>query len=113
MERGEFFNAAKTYRAVYNKLSPKNERELRGVVAYRLATCYRRLNQAPRASAAYQNAIRYEYPDSMAFYYLGRSLQAEGKYNPAIDAYTAFSGVETGRRSRQGRHKGLQESYTR
>lgn len=90
MERGEFFNAAKTYRAVYNKLSPKNERELRGVVAYRLATCYRRLNQAPRASAAYQNAIRYEYPDSMAFYYLGRSLQAEGKYNPAIDAYTAF-----------------------
>ena len=26
----------------------------------------------------------------MAFYYLGRSLQAEGKYQPAIDAYTAF-----------------------
>ena len=45
MERGEFFNAAKTYRAVYNKLSPKNERELRGVVAYRLATCYRRLSR--------------------------------------------------------------------
>ena len=54
MWRGEYFNAAKTYRAVYNKLSPKNERELRGEVAYKLATCYRRLNQAPRASAAYQ-----------------------------------------------------------
>lgn len=90
MGRGEFFNAAKTYRAVYNKLSPKNERELRGEVAYKLATCYRRLSQAPRASAAYQNAIRYEYPDSMAFYYLGRSLQAEGKYSPAIDAYRTY-----------------------
>lgn len=89
-DRGEFFNAAKTYRAVYNKLSPKNERELRGEVAYQLATCYRRLNQAARASAAYQNAIRYEYPDSTAFYYLGRSLQAEGKYQPAIEAYTTF-----------------------
>lgn len=88
--RGEYFNAAKTYRSVYNKLSPKNERELRGEVAYRLATCYRKLNQAPRASAAYQNAIRYEFPDSMAFYYLGRSLQAEGKYQPAIDAYLKF-----------------------
>ena len=58
--RGEYFNAAKTYRSVYNKLSPKDERELRGEVAYKLATCYRRLNQAARATAAYQNAIRYE-----------------------------------------------------
>ena len=88
--RGEYFNASKTYKAVYNKLNPKTDRELRGEVAYQLATCYRRLNMAPNASAAYQNAIRYEYPDSMAFYYLGRSLQAEGKYQPAIDAYTAF-----------------------
>lgn len=88
--RGEYFNAAKTYRAVYNKLSPKHDRALRGEVAFQLATCYRRLNQAPQASAAYQNAIRYEYPDSMAFYYLGRSLQAEGKYQPAINAYRSF-----------------------
>lgn len=88
--RGEYFNAAKTYRAVYNKLSPKQDRALRGEVAFQLATCYRRLNQAPQASAAYQNAIRYEYPDSMAFYYLGRSLQAEGKYQPAINAYRSF-----------------------
>lgn len=90
MERGEFFDAAKTYRAVYNKLSPKDDRQLRGEVAYKLANCYRRLNQAPRASASYQNAIRYEYPDSTAFYYLGRSLQAEGKYAPAIEAYKSF-----------------------
>ncbi|MDE6296338.1 MAG: OmpA family protein [Muribaculaceae bacterium] len=89
-ERGEYFNASKTYKAVYNKLSPKNERALRGEVAYKLATCYRRLNMAPNASAAYQNAIRYEYPDSMAYYYLGRSLQAEGKYQPAIEAYNSF-----------------------
>ena len=55
-----------------------------------MATCYRKLNQAARASAAYQNAIRYEYPDSMSFYYLGRSLQAEGKYNAAAQAYRTF-----------------------
>ena len=88
--RGEYFNASKTYRAVYNKLKPKEDRELRGQVAYQLATCYRKLNMAARATAAYQSAIRYEYPDSMAFFYLGRSLQMEGKYGPAIDAYTTF-----------------------
>lgn len=88
--RGEYFNASKTYRAVYNKLNPKQDRELRGQVAYQLATCYRKLNMAARASAAYQNSIRYEWPDSMAWFYLGRSLQMEGKYQPAIDAYTTF-----------------------
>lgn len=88
--RGEYFDASKTYRAVYNKLNPKEERELRGRVAYQLATCYRKLNMAARATASYQNAIRYDYPDSMAYYYLGRSLQAEGKYQAAIDAYRQF-----------------------
>ncbi|MBD5269473.1 MAG: OmpA family protein [Bacteroides sp.] len=90
MAKGEFFDASKTYRKVYNSLTKPAERPLRGEVAYKLATCYRRLNMASRASAAYQNAIRYQYPDSMAFYWLGRSLQAEGKYNPAIQAYNTF-----------------------
>ena len=31
--RGEYFDATKTYRAVYNKLKPKEDRELRGQVA--------------------------------------------------------------------------------
>lgn len=90
MARGEYFDASKTYRKVYNSLTAREDRPLRGEVAYKLATCYRRLNQAARASAAYQNAIRYGYPDSMVYYWLGRSLQAEGKYQPAIDAYTTF-----------------------
>lgn len=89
-ERGEYFEASKTYRKIYNKLTKREQRPLRGEVAYQLATCYRKLNQAARASAAYQNAIRYQYPDSMAYYWLGRSLQAEGKYPAAIDAYTTF-----------------------
>ena len=89
-ERGEYFDASKTYRAVYGKLKPREDRALRGEVAYQLATCYRKLNMAARASAAYQNAIRYEYPDSTAYYYLGRSLQMEGKYQPAIDAYMKY-----------------------
>lgn len=91
MERGEYFDAAATYKKIYNKLSRREDRPLRGQVAYKMATCYRRLNMFARASAAYQNAIRYEYPDSAAFYWLGRSLQAEGKYAPAIQAYTTYS----------------------
>ncbi|MDE7080855.1 MAG: OmpA family protein [Muribaculaceae bacterium] len=89
-ERGEYNDAAKTYRKIYNRLTKREDRPLRGEVAYKMAICHRKLNQASRASAAYQNAIRYEYPDSMAFYWLGRSLQAEGKYTQAIQAYRTF-----------------------
>lgn len=90
MDRGEYYDASVTYRKIYNKLTRREERPLRGEVAYKLATCYRKLNMSSRAAAAYQNAIRYEYPDSMAFLYLGKSQQAEGKYAPAIQAYTTF-----------------------
>ena len=90
LARGEYFEAAKTYKKIYNKLTRKEDRPQRGEVAYQLATCYRKLNQAARASAAYQNAIRYQYPDSMAYYWLGRSLQAEGRYAQAITAYENF-----------------------
>lgn len=90
MDRGEYFDASKTYRKVYNRLTKREDRPLRGEVAYKLATCYRRLNQSARSAAAYQNAIRYEYPDSMAYYWLGRSLQADGKYAQAEQAYRTF-----------------------
>lgn len=88
--RGEFFDAQKIYKKVYNKLTKKEDRSLRGEVAFKLGLCYNKLNMAPRASAAFQNAIRYEYPDSMAYFYLGKALQAEGKYTPAITAYQEF-----------------------
>ncbi|MDE6806332.1 MAG: OmpA family protein, partial [Muribaculaceae bacterium] len=81
---------AKTYRKIYNRLTKREDRPLRGEVAYKLAECHRRLNQASRAAASYQNAIRYQYPDSMAYYWLGRSLQADGKYTQAMQAYRTF-----------------------
>ena len=90
MARGEFFEAQKMYRKIYGRLTKREERPLRGEVAYKLADCYRRLNMSARAAASYQNAIRYQYPDSMAFYWLGRSLQANGKYPQAAEAYRTF-----------------------
>lgn len=90
MERGEYYDASRTYRKVYNKLTKREERPQRGEIAFKMAECYRRLNMSARASAAYQNAIRYGYPDSMAMLYLGQTLQAEGKYKEAIAAYEDF-----------------------
>ena len=37
LERGEYFDASKTYRKIYNKLTKREERPLRGEVAYKMA----------------------------------------------------------------------------
>lgn len=104
-ERGEYFDASKTYRKIYNKLTKREERPQRGMVAYQMGRCYLRLNMAARAAAAFQNAIRYEYPDSMAYLYLGQALQADGKYTQAEKAYNEFLG--TGPKHRELAESGL------
>ena len=88
--RGEYFDASNTYRKIYNKLTKREERPLRGEVAFKMGECYRRLNMSARAAAAYQNAIRYHYPDSMAIFYMAQAQQAEGKYAQAIKNYEEF-----------------------
>lgn len=90
MARGEYFDASKTYRKIYNKLTKREERPLRGEVAFKMAECHRHLNQYTRAAAAYQNAARYEYPDSTLYLYLGQMQQAAGNPNAAIKAYEQY-----------------------
>lgn len=89
-DRGEYDAAAAIYRKVYNKLTAREERWMRGEVAFQLGQCYRHLNQSSRAAAAYQNALRYEFEDSMAIFYLAQSLHHEGKYKEAIENYQLF-----------------------
>ncbi|MDE6228783.1 MAG: OmpA family protein [Muribaculaceae bacterium] len=90
MERGEFYDASRTYRKVYNRLTKREERTQRGEVALKMAKCYSRLSQFPRASAAYQNALRYGVGDSTTVLALARSLHAEGKYSQAINYYNDY-----------------------
>lgn len=88
--RGEYNDAAKTYRKIYNKLTKPEERPLRGEVAWKMGLCHRELNQSARAAAAFQNALRYKYPDSLALLYMAQALHSEGKYPQAIKAYEDY-----------------------
>ena len=86
---GEYFEAAAIYRKVYTKTSPQ-KRDLRGYIAYRMAECNRLINNTPRATSAYMNALRYEYPDSIVSLRLGQMYQKTGKYTDAIRYYNDF-----------------------
>jgi peptidoglycan-associated lipoprotein len=95
-ERGEYYDAAQTYRKVYNKLTKREERLKRGEVAFMMGECYRRLNMSAKASVAYQNSLRYGYvdPDTMATLYMAQTLHAEGKYAAAEKAYSDYLQVK-------------------
>lgn len=86
---GEYYEAAAIYRKVYTKTPPR-ERDLRGYIAFRMADCNRLINNTTRATSAYMNAIRYNYPDSIINLRLGQMYHKSGKYNDAIKYYNDF-----------------------
>lgn len=89
-QRGEYYDASVTYKKVYNKLRKKEERPQRGEVAFKMGRCYKLLNMSARASAAFQNALRYEYPDSTTHFMLAQALHADGKYAAALRSYDKY-----------------------
>lgn len=90
LARGEYFDAQKTYRKIYNKLNPREQRQLRGEVAVKMGECYNKLGQNARAAAAYQNALRYGYPDSTLLFQLAKAHHGQGNYSQAISTYEEY-----------------------
>lgn len=86
---GEYYEAAAIYRKVYTKTSPK-KRDLRGYIAYHMAECNRLINNTAKATSAYMNAIRYDYPDSTVYLRMGQMLQKTGRYPEAIKNYDIY-----------------------
>lgn len=86
---GEYFEAGAEYRKAYMRTKPK-ERAKRGERAYKAADCYRRINYTSRAMGSYQNAVRYNYPDSIVFFYLAEMQRKNGDYKKAAQNYELY-----------------------
>lgn len=91
MARGEYHNAVQSYRKIYNGLNRKEDRTLKGEIAFKMGEAHRMLSQWGQASTAYRNALRYNYRDSAtATLNLARMQQAEGKYSLAVKTYRDY-----------------------
>lgn len=73
---------------LWASLSEK-ERALRAHVAFYQGECYRILNN-PKATNAYQNAIRNRYQDSIVYLRYAQVLQYQGKYRDADKNYLIY-----------------------
>lgn len=87
-EIGEYYAAAEQYKQVYSKVPSKNK-PLRARIAFQQGECYRILNNS-RATTAYKNAIRYQYPDSIVYLRYAQVLQYQGKYKDAEKQYDIY-----------------------
>lgn len=86
---GEYFDAASQYRKAYSA-TPLKERKRRAEMAFKMAECYRLTNYHTRAMSGYVNAIRYKYPDSLAFLYLAEAQRKGGDYKSAAKNYELY-----------------------
>ena len=86
---GEYYAASINYKKSYSRCSPK-ERDKRAVRAFMMGECYRRIGYTQKAIAAYQNAIRYNIPDSLVYLHIARQQLKVGQYKPASQNFAKF-----------------------
>lgn len=86
MAIGEYYDAASQYKQAYSKTPPK-ERDRRGLIAGKMAVCYRKINSTPKAVAAYRNMVRYNKATVDERLELGRQLLKNGDYKQAAEQF--------------------------
>lgn len=86
---GEYYEASQMYRKIYNRTSPK-KRELRGELAFMVGESNRLINNTAKALGGYQNAIRYNYPDSIVYLQNGMMQLKAGRYPDAGKSFDIY-----------------------
>lgn len=86
---GEYSTAAALYKKAYSG-TKSQDKQLRAERAFMLGECYRHISSYSKAQAAYQNAVRYKYQDSIAYRYLADMMLASGNYKNAAKNYEIY-----------------------
>jgi outer membrane protein OmpA-like peptidoglycan-associated protein len=95
MAIGEYNTAAAWFKKSYSRI-PSKQKAKRGQRAFMMGDCYRRINNAQKAVAAFQNAVRYKYPDSLAVFYLAQQQLKTGNYKQAEQNFRAYLELDPG-----------------
>ena len=88
----EYNEAAKEYKNAYRKI-PAKDRAKRAEVAWKMGECYRKSNSPVFAVGAYQTAVRYGYPDSIALFHLAGAQLEKGDYKAAQKNFESFLAI--------------------
>ena len=87
---GEYYDAGAQYKKAYSK-TPAKERTRRGLISKKVAECYRRINSTSKATAAYNNVIRYRQADTLTHLRLAQQQMKNGNYKEAAKNFETAS----------------------
>jgi peptidoglycan-associated lipoprotein len=86
-QAGEYYAAIDYYRDAYNSLKDNTDKD---VILFKIAECYRMVNEPMKAELWYSKAIAKGYPDPMAVYYLAEAQKMNQKYEEAKENFKEF-----------------------
>ena len=92
---GEYYQAAQFYKKSYQRI-PTKDKAKRADRAMRMGNCYRIINNPQKAMQAYQNAVRYNNPDSTSLLYLGQQQLKLANYKGAAESFAAYLDKDPG-----------------
>jgi peptidoglycan-associated lipoprotein len=88
-ELKQYNEALEHYKKAYSKVNRKDRRE--GIrILFQTGMCYKYLNQPRRAEAFFRRAVRGNYPDPIANFYLGEALMQNEKYDLALEQFKLY-----------------------
>lgn len=87
-EAKEYYSAINLFKKAYAK---EKEKANKAEIIYRLAECYRFVNDSKQAETWYRKAASIKYPEPLVQLYLADAMKANGKYDEAIAEYEKYA----------------------
>ena len=86
----EYYSAINLFKKAYAK---EKDKANKADVIYKLAECYRFVNDSKQAETWYRKAISIKYPEPKTQLYLADAMKANGKFEEAIAEYEKYAAV--------------------
>ncbi len=86
-ENEAYYDAIELYKKAYSKSKKPSEKAR---ILFRIAESYRKTTNSEQAEVWYRKAIKAEYDDPMAIFYLAQSLKSQGKYEEALKEFRNY-----------------------
>jgi peptidoglycan-associated lipoprotein len=84
---GEYYTAIDLYRDAYNDIRDKSKKD---EILFRIAECYRFMNEPVKAELWYNKAIGKNYSNPIIYFYLAEMQKMNQKYEEAKDSYKEY-----------------------
>jgi len=86
-----YAQAIKLYEKAYSK--SKKDKTLKGSISFKIAMCYKNMNNTRKAESWFRKTIQSKYPDNIARLYYAELLKMNGKYDEAITAFKEYKSL--------------------